>query len=202
MTGTLCPNTQVLSGLGRELFDFPFWKWITRDYSYEYTMVVQNISRRANYNANRIGYSYIPGFTTYETNDIARILDVYGNSVLDGTIPEYDENASRKTKDYIYDVVAQRSNMNRELVKVVLFELYWAVNGNPPTLYSDMVLNPKKFKENQDKGYAKPPITAGPNGNPIDDLRDTVKTILILGAVGLGAYALTAFSGAVKAVKQ
>lgn len=164
-------------------------------------MAVQNVARRANYNANKVGY-YIPGFTTYSTDDISTILDAYGNSVLDGTIPEYNDTGKKAEKEYIYDVVADRSSMNRDLVEVVMYELYWAVNGNPPTLQSDMILRPAKFKENQKRGYTNAPDTANSTKGAFDSIRDSLKTILIIGIIGVGAYALISVSSAVKAVKQ
>lgn len=203
MFGTLCPtneNENNLNGLAREIFDFPWGKWIAGDYSWEYGNAIQEVSRRANYNANKTGF-HIPGFSTYATDDVEQIINAYGNSVLDGTIPEYNDRGSAAEKNLIYDVVAQRSNMNRDLVRVVLFELYWAVEGTPPTLLNDMVLRPKKFNDNQEAGHQGTPKTARGGESFWDNLRDNGKTLITLAIIGAGAYVLTKVSGAVKVAK-
>lgn len=114
---------------------------------------------------------------------VERIVAVYMNLVLSQNMIEYDRKKNPTSIPKIESAVAQYYGQNPEMVKLVLYELYWATMDG--TIDTDEFLRPRTYKEYC--SIKEKPDTKGDMGQKgfLDQLIGTLETVgwVILGTV-------------------
>lgn len=123
---------------------------------------------------------------------VEKIVACYINLVKGKVIPEYNRKSpSNKDISYIEDKVAEYYGQSKELVKVVLYELYWATKDN--TLSTDEFLRPITYAQYCE--YKEKPGLEGEKGgdtsNFFEDLVSAFKVlfwVLVISGTAFGAW--------------
>lgn len=165
-------DMKTLSGLAYGAIHYPFTKVAVGTYSATYADALNIIYKRANYNASK--WNTLPFAESYKYDDIEQIMESYAALVAEKKIPVLVRNTSNDNLNTIVKQVALKSGRREDLVRVVLYEAYWAAYGNPVAIPESMLTAPMDLKEEDTSAALK--------------MFDTVKWIAIL---GIGAFALS-----------
>lgn len=164
--------TTELQGLSYGVFTYPISKVTSGKWSATFGDAVSVIYKRANFNANPV-LNTLPGFEDYKYDDVEQIIIAYANLVIAGQIPKLEKNVTEANHKKIVQAVQKQSGRSEKLVRVVLYEAYWAAYGNKPQIPELLLTDPKKLMEEETSG--------------LPDMLESIKLVAIL---GISAYAL------------
>lgn len=152
-------------------------------------------------------------YTWPEYGTACNVVVAYMNAAYDRKIPEYAPGAhpvSGQGSPYwpAYDgvvaveTVARLTGLDRNIVAQLLFELYWATQAG--RVGDSRYIWPWRFRINKDTLTNTPANTDATKNRGIIDVgfADGLRWAIILGVVGVGAYALTSVAGAVRGVSS
>jgi hypothetical protein len=140
---------------------------------------------------------YYPGHDV-----VCQVLVTYVNLAYDRKIPEYKPGAHPTTGEgspywpayegsVAVDTVSQLTGISRKLVEEILFELYWATQSG--RVSDGRIIRPWSYRVNAEVLTEQPPGTdLDKNRSLFDsDIMGLVRWGLILGLLGVGAYAIS-----------
>lgn len=169
--------TKQLASLEYGAFAYPYSKVLFGDWSKTYGDAIRTIYERANYNAT--WKNVLPFQSDYAYDDVEQIMETYAALVIDKKIPPLVKNVTEEDHNTIVKTVTKESGRREDLVRVVLYEAYWAAYGKGANIPVGMLTIPDKIKSEKT------------SQDPLDT--DLWQTLKFLGILGAGAFVFSRY---------
>lgn len=174
--------------LSSKLFQWPLAKWNSKQYSYPYADGIWRVYQRANYNAGWTGA--VPGLEVYPIESVEAIINAYADGVQNKDIPTYKDS---QNQEKVIKWLVQKTGFPENLVRVVMYEAYYAVYGSPQDIGdARFITDPMSLKMDM-------------NASAWDQAKESTTDLLTwvkwLAIIGVGAYALSQVNVALKTTR-
>jgi hypothetical protein len=167
--------------------DYPFKSQIEaiwgKSTGNDFSIAVTEVQKRWEWNNK----SCILTFTCPRRDAYESVISAYYNMAKKKQIPEYRDKSADAKK--VIDEVAKVSLKDKQFVKDVLNYLYWGSIDKDREISQTISLPISSNYKKEDREV--PPEYDDSFGKQIADLFGGLKWALLIGAVGVGAYALT-----------